>query len=229
MTEKRIKLRTWFLGGAFTFLFFLLLFRLFWVQTVSADWLLQEAQLQWERNDTIHPKRGTVYDRNGELLAYTSKAYTVIAKLTPWDDRDKDYVTNSLETGRKLAPILGMSTERIAKMIEDSKSAGRKQVELRPGGWKIDEDKAKQVVNLTIPGIILYPETKRYYPNDAFASHVIGYTDLDGQAVMGIEKVFEEKLKGENGKLQVLKDEEGYKLPAGMEIWYLPKTGIISI
>ena len=217
MTEKRIKLRTWFLGGAFTVLFFLLLFRLFWIQTVSAEWYLQKAQVQWERNDTINPKRGTIYDRNGELLAYTSKAYTVIAKLKPSDKTDKDYVANALETGQKLASTLGMPADRIAKIIEDGRSANRTQVEIRPGGWKIDEDKAKQVIELKIPGIILYPETKRYYPNDAFASHVIGYTDLDGQAIMGIEKLFNEQLKGEEGQLRVLKDRKGYKLPGGME------------
>lgn len=225
MTEKRIKLRTWFLGGAFTFLFFLLLIRLFWIQTVSADWLVQEAQSQWERSDTLHPKRGTIYDRNGELLAYTAKAYTVIAKLKPWDKTDKSYVINALETAQKLAPVLGMPAERIAKLIEDSRTANRSQVELRPGGWKINEDKAKQVLELNLQGIILYPETKRYYPNDAFASHVIGYTDLDGKSVMGIERVFNDKLVGKEGELRVLKDRRGFKLPGGMEDFKPAKNG----
>ncbi len=225
MTEKRIRLRTWFLGGAFTFLFFLLLVRLFWIQTVNADWLVQEAQSQWERNDILHPKRGTIYDRNGELLAYTAKAYTVIAKLKPWDKTDESYVVNALETAQKLAPILGMPAERIAKLIEDSRTANRSQVELRPGGWKINEDKAIKVSNLKLPGIILYPESKRYYPNDAFASHVIGYTDLDGKSVMGIERVFNDKLEGQEGELRVLKDRRGFKLPGGMEDFKPAKNG----
>lgn len=217
MTERRIKLRTMFLGGIFTFLFFVLMFRLFYIQTVNADLWVQSAQAQWERNDTLHPKRGTIYDRNGEVLAFTSKAYTVIAKLKPWDKSDTHYVTNALETAQKLAPILGMSAERVTRLIEDSREAGRTQVELRPGGWKIDEDKAKLVLELNLPGIILYPESKRYYPNDAFASHVIGYTDLDGQAIMGIEKLFNEQLQGQEGSYKVLKDRKGFKLPDGME------------
>ncbi|WP_134700265.1 penicillin-binding protein [Ammoniphilus sp. YIM 78166] len=217
MTERRIKLRTMFLGGIFTFLFFLLMFRLFYIQTVNADLWVQSAQAQWERNDTLHPKRGTIYDRNGEVLAFTSKAYTVIAKLKPWDKSDTHYVTNALETAQKLAPILGMPVERVARLIEDSREAGRTQVELRPGGWKIDEDRAKLVLELNLPGIILYPESKRYYPNDAFASHVIGYTDLDGQAIMGIEKLFNEQLQGQEGSYKVLKDRKGFKLPDGME------------
>ncbi|RKD24094.1 hypothetical protein BEP19_06710 [Ammoniphilus oxalaticus] len=223
MTEKRIRMRTVFLGGAFTFLFFLLLLRVFWIQTVNAQWLLEKAQLQWERNDTLQPKRGTIFDRNGELLAYTSKAYTVIAKLRPLSKKDEDYVDRAFEAAQKLAPILGMSTDRITKLIEDGKAAKRGQVELRPGGWKIDEDKAEEIAKLAIPGIILYPETKRYYPNDAFAAHVLGYTDLDDKAVMGIEKVFDERLQGTDGKLRVLKDQRGFKLPAaGSEDDFIP-------
>lgn len=225
MSERRIKLRTRFLGVAFTLLFFLLMFRLFYIQTVKADLWVENAQAQWERNDTLHPKRGTIYDRNGEVLAYTSKAYTVIAKLKPWDNSDKHYIQNSLETGQKLAPILGMSTERIVKLIEEGRESERTQVELRPGGWKIDEDKAKQVLELNLPGIILYPETKRYYPNDAFASHVVGYTDLDGKAIMGIERLFDEELQGKEGSYKVLKDRKGFKLPDGIESFKPAQNG----
>lgn len=225
MTERRIKLRTRFLGVAFTLLFFLLMFRLFYIQTVKADLWVENAQSQWERNDTLHPRRGTIYDRNGEVLAYTSKAYTVIAKLKPWDKSDEHYIQNSLETGQKLAPLLGMSAERIVKLIEDGREADRTQVELRPGGWKIDEDKAKQVLELNLPGVILYPETKRYYPNDAFASHVIGYTDLDGKAIMGIERLFNEELQGKEGSYKVLKDRKGFKLPDGIESFKPAQNG----
>ncbi|RXT15000.1 PASTA domain-containing penicillin-binding protein [Ammoniphilus sp. CFH 90114] len=225
MTEKRIKLRTGFLGVFFTLLFFLLIFRLFYIQTVNADLWVQSAQAQWERNDILHPKRGTVFDRNGEVLAYTSKAYTVIAKLKPWDKSDENYIQNSLEAGQRLAPLLGMSTERLVKLIEDGREAGRAQVELRPGGWKIDEDKAKRILEQNIPGVILYPETKRYYPNDAFASHVIGYTDLDGKAIMGIEKLFNEELEGKEGSYTVLKDRKGFKLPDGIESFKPAQNG----
>ena len=223
--NKRIRIRTWFLGGVFTFLFFLLAFRLFWIQTVSAEWLKHEAQSQWERNETIQPKRGTIYDRNGEVLAYTAKAYTVIAKLKPWDKADTSYVENAFDTAQKLAPILGMPAERIARLIENGRESNRTQVELRPGGWKIDEDTAQKVVDLELPGIFLYEEKKRYYPNDSFLSHILGYVDLDGNPVMGIEKIFDEELSGEKGEYKLLKDRKGFKLPDGIETFKPAKDG----
>jgi penicillin-binding protein 2B len=222
---NRIKLRAWFLGGVFTFLFFLLTFRLFWIQTVNAAWLMKDAQAQWERNVTIEPKRGTIFDRNGELLAYTAKAYTVIAKLKPWDKNDEGYVQNSVETGQKLASILGMPAEKIAEIIENARKEDRTQVEIRPGGWKLDEEKAQKVSGLKLPGIILYEDKKRYYPNDSFSSHILGFVDLDGKPMMGIEKVYDDVLKGEKGEYKLLKDRKGYKLPDGTESFTPAKNG----
>jgi penicillin-binding protein 2B len=225
MNKNRIKARTKFLGGILTLLFFLVIFRLFWIQTVSAEWLVAQAQTMWERSGKLSPDRGTIHDRNGQILAYTSKAYTVIAKLKPWDKNDSGYVLNALETGQKLSPIIDMPAEKIAKMIESGRTTNRSQVELRPGGWKINEEKAQQVADLKLPGILLFEEKKRYYPNDAFASHVLGYTDLDGKAVMGIERVFNDVLKGEEGEYQLLKDGRGFKLPGAMESYRPAKDG----
>ena len=225
MMKNRIKARTKFLGGIITLLFFLVIFRLFWIQTVSAEWLVAQAQTMWERSGKLSPDRGTIYDRNGQILAYTSKAYTVIAKLKPWDKHDTGYVLNALETGQKLSPILDMSAEKIAELIETGRTTDRSQVELRPGGWKINEEKAQQVVDLKLPGILLFEEKKRYYPNNAFASHVLGYTDLDGKAIMGIERVFNDVLKGEEGEFQVLKDGRGFKLPGAIENYKPAKNG----
>lgn len=217
MTKKRIRLRTLFLGLAFTGLFFLLSFRLFWLQTVDAPWLMGQAKAMWQRNETLQPKRGTIFDRNGQLLAYTAKAYTVIAKLKPWDENDKNVVVDSMGSAQKLSSLLDMPADRIAKLIDDGKKANRTQVELRPGGWKINEDKAQKVMNLKLPGIVLYEDKKRYYPNDAFASYVLGYLNLDGKAVMGIEKNFNDVLSGKEGYYKVLKDGRGFNLPDGVE------------
>lgn len=186
---------------------------------------MKDAQAQWERNVTIEPKRGTIFDRKGELLAYTSKAYTVIAKLKQWDKNDQGYVQNVFETSQKLSPILGMPSEKIAEIIGNGQKDDRTQVELRPGGYKIDEEKAQQVSNLKLPGIILYEDKKRYYPNDSFSSHVLGFVDLDGKPMMGIEKVYDDQLKGEKGEYKLLKDRKGYKLPDGTESFKPAKDG----
>lgn len=53
--------------------------RIYWIQTVDAARIMGQAQEQWDRNRTLQPTRGAIKDRNGEILAFQGKAYTVNA------------------------------------------------------------------------------------------------------------------------------------------------------
>ncbi|GAB7387667.1 penicillin-binding protein 2B [Bacillaceae bacterium] len=221
--KKRISYRALLLALIFTFSFLLLLIRVLWLQTVQADWLMQKAEATWERKEVIEPKRGTIYDRNGEILAYTGKAYNVFARLKPLYEGDENYVRDEekFATAQKLAPVLNMSVDSLARLMAKDLD----QVELRNGGWKIDEKKASRVQALKLPGIGLDETSKRYYPNDDFASHVIGYVNYDGKAEMGIERHFNKELTGEPGRIEFLKDGEGFQLPDGKENYIPAKDG----
>lgn len=213
--QDKIKWRTYVLGGLFTVLLFVLIGRLFWLQNIESAELLVKARKTWEKSNAINPKRGEIIDRNGQQLAYTGKAYTVIARIAPYenDRKNKDYVQDKQETAAKLAPILDMSSSAIMERLEKKSD----QVELRPGGWKIPKEKAEQVKALKLPGISLYEETRRYYPYGVFASSVLGYTNLDGQAQMGIELSQDTQLRGEKGSFTFKKDGKGNQLPDGLE------------
>ncbi|MBO8171149.1 MAG: PASTA domain-containing protein [Bacillaceae bacterium] len=214
MGKKRIQARILLVGTGITLLFIILLTRLFWIQSVNADWLVKEAQNLWSRKEVLQPQRGAIFDRNGELLAYTGKAYTVIARLKPYSENDKNYVRNPVDVAEKLSPVLDVSME---DLVEQLTREDVRQVEIPRGGWKVDEETGKQIEELKLPGIILNETTRRYYPNGAFASHVLGYANLDGQAVMGIEKSQDKWLSGKPGSYEFLKDRLGYQLPNGLE------------
>lgn len=214
MTGKRIGYRTLSLGVLFTALFFLLILRTFWIQVVKSDEYMEKAAEVWERSSGVTPKRGMILDRNGEVLAYTSKAYTVIARLEPYNKGNQNYVKDKEKTAAQLAPILGASQAEILEKL----NKGNKQIELRPWGWKIDEEKAKQVMALKLPGISLYEESRRYYPKGEFASHVLGYVNLDGLAQMGIEKKLDQSLSGIKGSINMKVDSKGNPIPGETEV-----------
>jgi penicillin-binding protein 2B len=221
--RKKINLRTLLMGGLFTLSFFALILRTFWIQYVDSAEIMAKAKDTWERSDAINPKRGDIVDRNGQLLAYHGKAYTVIARLKPYpnDQKNQNYVIDKEETAAKLAPILNMSQEKILERL----SKDLTQVELRPGGWKIPKEKAEKVKALNLPGIGLYEESRRYYPYGAFASHAIGYTNLEGEARMGIERMLDDQLKGEKGSFTFKTDRRGNQLPDGVESYKPAKDG----
>ena len=72
---------------------------------------------------------------------------------------------------------------------------------------------AAQVKALDLPGIYLRGEPKRYYPGGQLASHVLGFVDIDGEGLEGIESQYEEILKGEPGSMTFEQDPTGRALP----------------
>ena len=211
--RKRMGYRTFFLGVLFTALFFLLILRSFWIQVVDSKNVLAKASDVWDRSSSVTPKRGEITDRNGEVLAYTAKAFTVIARLKPYSNSNELYVKDPEKTAQLLAPILGATTDDLLGKLKKNVD----QIELRPWGWKIPQDQAEKIMALKLPGISLYDENRRYYPNQDFASHVLGYVTLDGVAQMGIEKTEDSLLAGSKGNINMKVDRKGNPLPGESE------------
>lgn len=242
-TKRRINWRTLWFGVGLVLLFMGLLVRVWWIQTVDAAWIVEEAKKQWERDKNIRPTRGSIFDRNNEVLAYEGKAYTVNATLRPRNKEEElkigeDYVKDPFDTARKLAPILNMPVEKLTNILSKQ---GPLYVEFGREGKKITEEqknqimayhkktvnaKGKEVIVNELPGIFLTETTRRYYPNNSFLSHVLGYMTYEDVAEMGIEKQFDKELKGEPGELQVIKDGAGYMLPDGEQKFMPAKDGL---
>ncbi len=217
--RRKTKVRAMGIGLIVTLLFFLLMFKSFTLQVVDAEWLQEQAVKYWRSSSVLEPQRGTITDRNGKPFAYEGRAYNVVAVLNSKAD---SYVEDKLGTAVKLAPILKMDVDQLNKLLSKD---GVYQVELRPGGYKITQDVAQQVMALELPGIELVKTTKRFYPNGSFASHVLGYVNLDNEPVMGIEKDFNVQLEGKAGFQLFTKDKRGYQLAATKASLEKPENG----
>ena len=168
--------------------------------------------------ETLYANRGNIYDVNGELLATTVNAYTVIAYLDEnrtTDPENPRHVIDKEGTAAALAPLLDMSEERILELLNRDSY----QVELGPGGRGITEVLKSAIEDLNLPGIDFISDSKkRYYSNSTFASYIIGYAkeNDEGKLVgeLGVEGYYDDILSGTNGYTKYLKyTSSNYKIP----------------
>jgi cell division protein FtsI (penicillin-binding protein 3) len=68
---------------------------------------------------------------------------------------------------------------------------------------------AQYIASLKLPGIHLLNESKRYYPAGEVTAHVVGFTNIDGEGIEGIEKLFDTQLTGQDGRRTIRKDAQG--------------------
>ena len=180
------------------------------------------------KEEVIMPKRGTIYDINGNILANDVISYTLVAYLseTRVDAKgNKNYVEDIEYTSSKLASVLGVESSQIEDILKRGKENGKYQVEFGSFGKGLTELVKEDIDELGLQGIGFTRDVKRYYPNGDFASYSLGYTvmkeDDDGNnwitGEMGIEEYFDEQLKGSAGYITYEKDKYGYKIANGRE------------
>lgn len=185
--------------------------RLGWLQLVRGEELRQQAWEQWNRSVPVSAPRGSIRDRNGEILVGSVTADSVIA--LPGQIESSEMVAG------ELSRILDRNYEKLKNMLE--KDTG--QVIL---ARMVDKSKAQHLRALDIPGIKVTTETRRYYPHDRLASQVLGFVGVD-HGLGGLEFVYEEELSGKDGWMEFQADGtlKGKELPHGTGRFVPPKDG----
>ncbi|WP_367576238.1 penicillin-binding protein [Bacillus sp. FJAT-27445] len=216
----------------FSLLFFAILYR-FFVLGITGEAagqpLAAKAEQKHMRYSTIEAERGTIKDRTGEVIAEDTASYTLVAivdkKMTTDPDNPR-HVADPEKTAAKLSKYIKLEESEILRILSKKKENPKVfQVEFGKAGSDIPYQTKKQIEAEKLPGIIFKRESKRYYPNGVFASHVVGFVEKqkskDGKinsfGKLGLEKAMDQSLKGENGKINYESDLWGYLLPKGKE------------
>lgn len=172
-----------------------------YVQAINSDILSGEADKRSLRKDEILSVRGSILDRNGQLLSVSVPMSAVIAEpkriLKEGSLDDKERI-------KALADVLGLSYNELVKKIEKNPKSGFLYL-----ARQVEAGKAQYVKELKIKGISLESEPRRFYPRVEETAHLIGYTDIDGNGIEGIEKSFNTMLVGKDGSRLVRKDKRG--------------------
>lgn len=214
------------------FLFLILIFRLCYLCLV--DYKVGDSTIaafiknRNTKEEVVMPKRGTIYDVNGNVLANDVVSYTLIAYLS--NERvdakgNKNYVEDIDDTSTKLAEALGVTKEEIKNILTNGKENNKYQVEFGTIGKGLSELAKESIDKLNLQGIDFIKDIKRYYPNGDFASYILGYTvqkeDEDKNkwivGELGLEEYYNKELTGKSGYIAYERDKYGYKIANGRE------------
>ncbi len=182
------------------------------IMIINGEKYQSKASEQQLYDSLVSAPRGDIYDRNMQILATSSTAWTVY--ITPngikkiKDENRREKVRKTIAQG--LSEILEVEYDTIyANTDKNSYYVIVKK--------KIDKQTADRVrefissnKDLEITKYIGLDETtKRYYPNDSLASVVLGFVGSDDQGLSGIEKYYDNELTGVAGRVVAAKNAAG--------------------
>lgn len=194
----------------FQMAFFILIFRVFFIQSIKADEYQKMAYEQQTRDRLISPKRGEIVDRNNNPIATNESVYSI------------SVINSQIEEPEKVASIL---SEKLELKYEDVLKKVNKKVALERIKTKVDKETADLIRNLNLVGVMIDEDIKRIYPNENMASQVIGFVGKDNQGIIGLEAKYDEYLKGKQGKILTETDSRGIELKNGSQERVAPTNG----
>ena len=187
--------RSKFIVAAIAIGFAALVGRAAYIQVVNNQFFKKQGELRFVRTLDLPANRGKILDRNGLILASSVISPSVWA--IP-EDVEIDAINLS-----KLAKLLDMPVVELSKKLNDE---DKSFVWLKR---QVDAQNAKKIEALAIKGIYFRNEYKRKYPEGDAASSLMGYANVDGQGLGGVELAFNQALAGHPGSRKVIKDRLG--------------------
>lgn len=187
--------------------------RLGYVQFILGDMLTGQAKGSWSRNIPFEPERGEIIDRNGVPLATNVSAPTVY--VVPRQVKDP------AATSEKLAAVLDIPKENAYRQITQGESIVRIKE-----GRKISHEKAKEIRALGLEGVYIGEDSKRHYPFGSYLSHVLGFSGVDNQGLMGLELYYDKELSGERGSVKFYANAKGERMDDMADDYEHPVDGL---
>ena len=206
---KKYENRTYIIGGFFGLIILIFIIRLFSIQVID-DSFKTSSENNVIRKQTDYPRRGLIYDRNKELIVYNEAAYDLM--ITPKQATDLDTAL--------ICSLLDIDTINLMNRIEKARKYSMYKASVLMKQISVETYTKLQENMFLMPGFFVQTRTLRKYPYST-ASHLLGYVgevnerivknnpyykEGDYIGVSGIEKAYEDKLRGEKGVKLLLKD-----------------------
>lgn len=189
--QDRNRARFYALGGVFLLWLATISGRLVEMQVVRYAEFAQRARRQHQRTVEVAPRRGVIYDRNGDALAMSIQVDSIFAVPSEIPDHE----TAAALLGR----VLKTDPKSIVSRLKSSSSFA----------WmarKVDAQVSERVRALNLRGIYFEKESRRFYPKRELASQVLGWVGMDDEGLGGIEYAYDEQLRGESGQMLISVD-----------------------
>ncbi|OOM81040.1 stage V sporulation protein D [Clostridium puniceum] len=233
---------------ALTLVFVILTLRLSYIMIVKKADYAAMAEEQWTSEVKIDAIRGRILDRNGKELAVSANVYRVdfdLNAIRKYLNRNLNEIPSKEIESMKSAGIPlptkdnGLTNDQIALIIAKALDLDTKFVKekletklkngLQAGSAilirRIEKEQADKVKQLNINGVLVSPDTKRYYPNNNFLAHVLGNTNTDNKGLNGIELQYNSYLSGIPGRKITELDGVNRDLPYTISQFTSPVAG----
>ncbi len=184
--------------------FTVLVSRAAYLQIIQPERLIKEGDNRTVRVKKTSVQRGMITDRNGVELAVSVPVQTI------WADPKRALEYPEYENDvrwKALAKVLEMEEEELISRININQN--KRFIYLKR---KTNPVVADYVDALDIPGVHLREESKRYYPAGEIAAHVVGFTNIDGKGIEGVELRYDDWLVGTPSRRKVIKDAKGREI-----------------
>jgi len=206
---RKFENRPYIIGGFFCVIIIIFIIRLFSIQVVD-DSFKTSSENNVIRKQTDHPRRGLIYDRNNELIVYNEAAYDLM--ITP---NQAIKIDTAL-----ICTLLSIDTISLENRLEKAKKYSIFKSSIFMKQISVETYTKLQENMFLMPGFYVQARTLRKYPYST-ASHLLGYVGEVNQQIInktpyykegdyigvsGIEKAYEDQLKGIKGEKLLLKD-----------------------
>ena len=171
--------------------------RLVQLQVSQHDAFTARARNQQSSAIETSPTRGQVLDRQGRELARSIETESFFA-----DPRD---ISDPNDTAKRIASVTGQDRDELARRLNTAIDAKKQFVWI---ARRVAIESATKLDAMELTGVYSRKEPKRYYPNDSLAAHVLGSVGTDEIGLSGVEQYYNEKIRGESGKVYLEMDRE---------------------
>ena len=188
--------RLWLVGFLLVLVASAILFKMVSLYTSEQAFLQQQGDARSLRTRLTPAHRGLITDRNGEPLAVSAPVATIWA-----DPKETDIQNPNI---LQMARLLDLNPQEL--LAELKSSAERRFMYIKR---QVTPEVAERISDLRISGVHVDQSFKRFYPAAEVATHLVGFTNVDGEGQEGLELAFNEVLRGEPGRSLVLQDRKG--------------------
>ncbi len=187
--------------------------RLLFIQGIDAEDQAQQAMDRRTRPVTLAPERGSILDRDGNVMAESVQRYDLVVdqRLVQdsrvWDPEQSAYTDLDIdEQLKELSEILDIDYPELRELMVGDRP-------YRIVSRRVTPEVRQEALDVGIPGLLSEPVAERVYPNGAVAGSILGFNGHDGHGLEGIERSQDEHLSGQAGERVFEISADGVRIP----------------